>query len=120
MKTNFYDAMTYAELTKTLRRTMEERREYAIMAKNKLDKRILAHKLRINSDIQRCNSNGLEYTISELSLFVDNLDCECVIRSDIKELQKISMKHGKLMGTITENDYVISKIDSKIIPPQAT
>ena len=58
MKTNLYNTMTYAELTKTLCRTMEERREYAIMAKNMLDERILAHKLIINSDIERCNSDG--------------------------------------------------------------
>ena len=43
---------------------MEERREYAIMAKVKLDERILAHKLCINFNIKRCNSDRLEYTIS--------------------------------------------------------
>ena len=115
MKSNLYDAMTYAELTKTLRKLMEERREYAIMAKVKLDKKILTHKLCINSDIKRCNSDRLEYTISELSLFVNNLDYECVIRSDFKELQNMSMKRGKLMGAIAENDYAISKINFKIL-----
>ena len=64
MKTNLYDAMTHTELTKTLRKLMEERREYAIMAKVKLDERILAHKLCINFNIKRCNSDRLEYTIS--------------------------------------------------------
>ena len=110
MKSNLYDAMTHAKLTKTLRKLMEERREYAIMAKVKLDERILAHKLCINSDIKRCNSDRLEYTISELSLFVNNLDYECVIRSDFKELQNMSMKRGKLMGAIA-----ISKINFKIL-----
>ena len=38
-----------------------------------------------------------------------------MIRSDIEELQKMSMKRGKLMGPIDENDYVISRIDSNIL-----
>ena len=66
-------------------------------------------------DINRCNSDTLKYTICKLSLFVDNPDYECVIRSDIEELQKMSMKRGKLIGAITKNYYVISKINSKII-----
>ena len=38
-----------------------------------------------------------------------------MIRSGIEDLQNMSLKCGKLIGAITKNDYVISKIISKII-----
>ena len=65
---------------------MEARREKHVKAKVKMDERITIHKIRINSDIKRSNGNGLEYTIKQLSLFVDNPNYDCIIRSNIEEL----------------------------------
>ena len=55
-----------------LHRIMEVWREKHAMAKVKMDKRITIHNIFINSDIERSNVNGLEYTVGQLSLFVNN------------------------------------------------
>ena len=63
--------MTNANIN-ILRRIVEARREKHAIAKVKMDEQITILKIHINSDIER--SNGLKYTVEQLSLFVDNSD----------------------------------------------
>ena len=51
--------MTNANIN-ILHRIMEARREKHAMAKIKTDKKIMIYKIRINSDIERCNIDRLE------------------------------------------------------------
>ena len=104
--------MTNANIN-ILHRIMEARREKHAMAKVKMDKRITIHKICINSNIERTNANGLKYTVGQPSLFVDNPDYDCVIRSDIKELIKMSEECRKLKGTITKIKHITGTIHAK-------
>ena len=94
-----------------LHRIMEARREKHAMAKVKMDKKITIHKIRINSDIERHNTNGLEYTVGQLSLFVNIPDC--IIKSDIEELMNMSEERGKLKGAIIKIEHIIATIRAK-------
>ena len=66
-----FTTMTNANIN-ILRRIVEARREKHAIAKVKMDEQITILKIHINSDIER--SNGLKYTVEQLSLFVDNSD----------------------------------------------
>ena len=80
-----------------------------------------AHASKYSSTDLMCLFFFIELTISlffcilnlaaQLSLFVNIPDC--IIRSNIKELFKISEERGKLKGAITEIEHIIATIYAK-------